>query len=364
MPREKHIKVLKQGTVIWNEWRQQQETSRQLTSHDFGGSLDFRGADLSKISLRGANLKSLNFSGANLRGADFRGSNLMNAKFRGADLSEVNLRSCILIDADLSDANLNGAYLSGANFYNANLSNADFSNSKMEGTNFGSNDLRTVKGLNSVFHYGPSAIGIDTLYKSAGDIPDIFLRNCGMPDDFVTYLPSLIGAQQAIQFYSCFISYSHKDEEFAKRLYSRMRDEHLRVWFAPEDMKAGEKLNEQIDRAIQVFDRLLLVLSENSLQSEWVMTEIRKARKAEIREKRQKLFPIRLVSFVDLQNWECFDADSGKDLATEVREYFIPDFSNWKDHDVFETAFGKLLKDLREAEKSVSKGVPTSAVKI
>jgi len=227
----------------------------------------------------------------------------------------------------------------------------------MEGTNFGSNDLRTVRGLNTVVHYGPSAIGIDTLYKSGGDIPDVFLRNCGVPDDFVTYLPSLIGAQQAIQFYSCFISYSHKDEEFAKRLYSRMRDEHLRVWFAPEDMKAGEKLNEQIDRAIQVYDRLLLVLSENSLQSEWVMTEIRKARKAEIREKRQKLFPIRLVGFGDVQKWECFDADSGKDLATEVREYFIPDFSNWKDHDVFEIAFGRLLKDLREAEKiSIPRG--------
>ena len=87
------------------------------------------------------------------------------------------------------------------------------------------------------------------------------------------------------------------------------------------------------------------------------MTEIRKARKAEIREKRQKLFPIRLVGFGDVQKWECFDADSGKDLATEVREYFIPDFSNWKDHDVFEIAFGRLLKDLREAEKiSIPRG--------
>lgn len=117
-------------------------------------------------------------------------------------------------------------------------------------------------------------------------------------------------------------------------------------------MKAGEKLSTQIDRAIQLHDRLLLVLSEDSLESEWVMTEIRKARKAEIRENRQKLFPIRLVSFEKLQEWECFDADSGKDLAVEVREYFIPDFSNWKNHDVFETAFGKLLTDLREAEGS------------
>jgi hypothetical protein len=44
---------------------------------------------------------------------------------------------------------------------------------------------------------------------------------------------------------------------------------------------------------------------------------------------------------------QCFDADAGKDLGVEIREYFIPDFEHWKGHDAFETSFGKLLKDLR-----------------
>jgi hypothetical protein len=48
--------------------------------------------------------------------------------------------------------------------------------------------------------------------------------------------------------------------------------------------------------------------------------------------------------------WECFDADTKKDLAVEVREYYIPNFSNWKDHDVFEAEFAKLLYDLRATE--------------
>lgn len=47
-------------------------------------------------------------------------------------------------------------------------------------------------------------------------------------------------------------------------LHEKMRGEKLRVWFAPEDMQGGQKLIEQIDRAIQVNDRLLLVLSEHS----------------------------------------------------------------------------------------------------
>jgi hypothetical protein len=52
-----------------------------------------------------------------------------------------------------------------------------------------------------------------------------------------------------------------------------------------------------------------------------------------------------------LRDWTCFDADTGKDLAVEVREYYIPDFSNWKNHDVFESSFARLKKDV-EAENS------------
>jgi hypothetical protein len=37
----------------------------------------------------------------------------------------------------------------------------------------------------------------------------------------------------------------------------------------------------------------------------------------------------------------CFDAGGGKDLAVELREYFIPEFPNWTDHDVFESAFAR-----------------------
>ena len=59
------------------------------------------------------------------------------------------------------------------------------------------------------------------------------------------------------------------------------------------------------------------------------------------------LFPITLVPFEAVKKWELFDADRGTDLAREVREYFIPDFSNWKDHDSYQTAFQRLVKDLK-----------------
>lgn len=59
------------------------------------------------------------------------------------------------------------------------------------------------------------------------------------------------------------------------------------------------------------------------------------------------LFPTRLVPFETIEDWECFDADTGKDMGVEIREYFIPDFSNWKDHDAFEEGFKRLLADLK-----------------
>jgi len=84
------------------------------------------------------------------------------------------------------------------------------------------------------------------------------------------------------------------------------------------------------------------------MNSEWVKTEIAKAREREINDKRRMLFPLRLVDFEILRHWKCFDADIGKDSAKEVREYFIPDFSGWKtDHDGYMNAFDQLMKSLR-----------------
>jgi hypothetical protein len=170
-------------------------------------------------------------------------------------------------------------------FLGTNLKDADFTFAHVGNTVFSNVDLSVAKGLDEVKHYGPSHIGIDSMYRSGGKLPQRFLRGCGVPDDLIAFIPSHFGMQNAIQFYSCFISYSTKDESFAKSLHARMQAEHLRVWFAPEDIKAGQKLHEQIEHAIQLHDRLLLVLSENSMQSEWVITEIRNARSVELLER-------------------------------------------------------------------------------
>jgi len=305
------------------------------------------GVNLTRANLRGATLLGANISRADLFGADLTAADLTAADLTAADLTAADLSRANLLGADLTAANLTRVSLLGANLTKTNLDRANLSESVIWRTVFADLDLSCVGGLESVKHNGPSSIGIDTLYRSRGLIPDVFLRGCGLPDALIAYLPSLLGTEEAIQYYSCFISYSHKDEEFANRLHSRMRDEHLRVWFAPEDIKGGRKLHEQIEQAIRVYDKLLLVLSETSMKSEWVATEIYHARQREIKEKRKVLFPITLVPFETIKAWKCFDADTGKEMAREIREYFIPDFADWKDHDCFEAGFKRLLEDLK-----------------
>jgi isopentenyl diphosphate isomerase/L-lactate dehydrogenase-like FMN-dependent dehydrogenase len=235
-----------------------------------------------------------------------------------------------------------------ANLYRAILDGANFNNVLCGQTFFTNVDLSAVRNLEMVRHRYPSIISVDTIYNSKGNISSKFLEGCGVPETMITFAKSLVA--NPIEYYSCFISYSTKDDEFARRLNERMKGEGLRVWFAPEEMKAGQKIHEQLYDAIRYHDKLILVLSEASMNSNWVQSEIRRARKHEREDKRRKLFPISLAPFGDIQNWDLFEADEGVDLAREIREYYIPDFSQWKDYDKFNTEFDKLLKALRADE--------------
>jgi TIR domain-containing protein len=157
--------------------------------------------------------------------------------------------------------------------------------------------------------------------------------------------------RSAMSFYSCFISYSTRDQEFAARLYADLQNKGVRCWFAPHDVRGGKKLHQQIEKAIHLNDRLLLILSEHSMSSRWVKSEIAHARQKELAEERQVLFPVGLVPYERIRQWKLFDADIGDDSAREVREYFIPDFSNWKNLDSYRKAFESLVKGLAVDQK-------------
>jgi hypothetical protein len=246
MANPEHLKILGQGVDAWNKWRA--ENPRIIP--ELGGA-NLGWVDLSRVDLSGAYLSGAVFYRANLSGAGLTGANLCWTEFHradlaGADISRATLSHAGLSGADLTGANLNRADLLGANFSGAGLSGAgltganltlthfsgalldisDFTDAFVVFTVFANNDLSTVKGLETVQHLGPSTIGIDTIYRSKGNIPEIFLRGAGVPEDFITYMKSLVG--KAIDFYSCFISYSTTDDDFAQRLYADLQAKNVR----------------------------------------------------------------------------------------------------------------------------------------
>jgi len=344
-----YLALLEQGVEAWNKWRIEHLIDwADLYGVDFSFA-DLAGADLAGADFSGTDFTYADFTQANLIGADFSRANLSEAHLSGADLSLANLAEADFTGADLSKANLTEADFRRANLTEADLNGTNFNKTNVAWTLFAGNDLSEAKGLETVHHIGPSTIGIDTIYKSAGRIPQVFLRGAGVPDNFIPYIASLTG--KGMEFYSCFISYSTKDQEFVDRLHADLQNNNVRCWFAPHDIAAGKKIHEQIDEAIRMHDKLLLILSPASMESEWVKTEIAKARKREIREGNRVLFPVGLVKYdLHIRDWECFDADTGKDSAREIREYFIPDFSDWKNHDSYQIAFKRLLHDLKAKE--------------
>jgi hypothetical protein len=363
-----HLEILKQGVTVWNQWRAENADIRpDLTHAQLGGrqlvkaSLDqvnLSGADLINANLRSAGLKGACLSGASLGYANLSNTNLIGADLSYALLSAANLSYAFPSKADLSEADLSYAHLIGADFFHtalgrANLVGADFSDSHLMNadlssvrigcTTFGNNDLSSVRGLDSIYHVGPSAVSINTVYRSRGKIPEVFLRGCGVPEDFITYMRSLTG--KAIEFYSCFISYSSRDQEFAERLHADLQAKGVRVWFAPHDLPIGARIRLAIDDSNRLHDKLLLVLSEHSVSSQWVEQEVKTALGRE-REQEGKtvLFPIRIDDAV-------MDSEVGwPALIKNSRN--VGNFTRWKDHDSYQRAFERLLRDLKAEVKN------------
>jgi uncharacterized protein YjbI with pentapeptide repeats len=300
--------------------------------------VDLHGADMRDSDLMGAMLRRANLSGcylnpshlyrADLREADLsrallNGANLRGADLRGANLENANLDRAVLSDANLTGANLTGAILSrsnltGANFTDANLTGANFNGADLKRTNLSGaileatdfyeavlNDTLTVgakfsgcivgytvlqncdlsgaEGLHQARHDAPSTVGVDTLFRSEGAIPEAFLLGSGAPESLIAFQQSIKDAPPLGREY--FISCAEPDIRFAQKLQTGLRSHGVRSWVFAENFRGNALVDrrstsgeEEVERWVRHYDKLIIVCSQAGLDSETVRNDLTQAK--------------------------------------------------------------------------------------
>lgn len=247
---------------------------------------NLRGADLSNVDLDQAIL-----SGANLTGANLTGANLSRVVFTGSDLTGATLTGANLNGAILTRTILNGASFEGADFYEATLHNAGMNGAKLSGaiigyTVFQNCDFSQAEGLDQIRHDAPSTVGIDTLYRSGGKIAEDFMKGAGVPESLIAFQRTMLG--EPVVKEDCFISCSAADASFALSLQADLRAQGVRCWLFPDNARGNPLVDrhstsdqEEVERGVRAYDKLIIVCTQAALDSETVRNDITGAKDAQ-----------------------------------------------------------------------------------
>jgi uncharacterized protein YjbI with pentapeptide repeats len=399
MANDDHLKIIRQGPDVWNRWRNENPGIEPDLARTDLSRLELNEIDLNETDLRKTIFQNTTFRGATLIKADLRGSNLQRASFNLANLSEANLSEAVLRESDFSEAILKRTYLIradlvGAELFEADLERADFRwafligsdlrranlfradlrwayliesnlseadlsqanlskailsktdvrrvnfrDAVMAWSSFGDIDLSMAKGLHTVKHFGPSTVGIDTIHRSKGQISEGFLKGAGVPQKFIAYVNSL--SEEAFVHYSCFISCSNGDLDFAEKLRTDLQNNGIHCWYIPQEMKIGDNVQHNIEKSIRIHEKQILVLSKNSLTRQWVEKKIENANEKVLKKKKKRniLIPVRTdtAALESDQAWAVDLRNSGD----------ILDFADWKKPGSYQKTLKQLLAVLK-----------------
>ena len=114
-----------------------------------------------------------------------------------------------------------------------------------------------------------------------------------------------------------FLSHTSSDKPFVRKLAADLRNNGHTVWIDEAEINIGDSLIGKIREGLDNVDYVAAVLSEKSIESEWVKRELDIASNREIKEKKVMVLPI-LIEEVQLPGF--------------LEGKFYGDFSNPKDY--------------------------------
>ena len=325
-----HIEILKKGVEYWNYWRENNPSIQPDLSESIISLTPPSNAKKSELHI------PLDFSGINMSNCNLKKSVILGANFSFANLANADFK-----EADLRRTNFSFANLFRASFHRTNLTLCNFFSSEMDDSFFwetvlARTDFHKAKNLDKTRHGGPSIIDHRTFIKS-GKISSVFLKKIGMPEDIIKANKRYAQNRKSK---SCFISHSSLDASFVEELYKALQERNIKCWYAPKDLDFGDKIRDEIDKAINKSDKLLIVLSSSSIDSYWVEDEVEAAIESEIKSNSIKLIPIMIEN-------EVFESE--KPWFRKIkRNRNIGDFSNVNTKDEFKDSITKLVRAINK----------------
>jgi len=146
-----------------------------------------------------------------------------------------------------------------------------------------------------------------------------------------------------------FISYSSKDDAFARKLVEKLEQIGVQVWIDYLELKVGDSLTEKISTAIDQCDYLAVILSSSSVSSKWVNLELAQAMTNELGGKNLKVLPILIE--------DC-------EMPSFLKDKVYIDFREATDSQKFDQNVQKLARSLditpKEQTKSESEKVKSA----
>ena len=91
-----------------------------------------------------------------------------------------------------------------------------------------------------------------------------------------------------------FISYSHQDKDFVDQLAIQLVRKNVHVWVDRWELSVGDSLIDKVQQAVEGASALLVVLSPESVQSEWCKRELSAGLLRELEERRVVVMPVLL----------------------------------------------------------------------